>query len=193
MRLCYRNQKGYSLIELMIGLLVGLIVLSAVIYSFLLTVRANRDVRFAAMVNQEMTFISDFVSGEMRRIGFNSASTGNISQTFSLESDCLMYVYDKHPETPGFGDEGVYAIKWADPNLYYGSVASMGTCSLTTSNALNSVNIRVFDFNFESSAVSTVGGNSSNYLEFVLGLEAVSDDAWNQTVSKAVKVRNDEL
>ena len=102
----FRRQSGYTLIELMIGLLVGLIVLSGVIYIFLVTLRSSTDVLNSTRLNQEVATLSDLVTGEIRRAGYwNAQASGaggvspyNDSTEFALnipETSCILFSYDK--------------------------------------------------------------------------------------------------
>jgi len=65
-----RNSKGFTLIELMIGMIVGLIVLSAVGYAFISSIRSAKDVLNSSKLNSEVSLITDVVIGELRRTGY---------------------------------------------------------------------------------------------------------------------------
>jgi len=105
-----RNQQsGFTLIELMIGMLVGLIVLSGVIYAFLSTIRSSSDVLNGARLNRELDSVADIMIGELRRAGYVSgASSSNSPFTNGLTKDvyldplygtgmqCILYSYDQN-------------------------------------------------------------------------------------------------
>lgn len=187
-------QRGYTLIELMIGMLVGLIVLSAVIYAFLTSIKANRDVRFVALVNKETTFLADMLSGEIRRIGYNTSSAADLSVKFQIpNSTCLVYTYDRNDGVPGLSDEGFYGFWQSGTKLYYGNFVSSSSCSATTSTAINSNSVNVSDLVFSASSIATASGNTSRTINYSFKVTAAADTAWNQTVSKVIKVRNDEM
>ncbi|TCK05943.1 PilW family protein [Marinobacterium mangrovicola] len=102
------RQSGYTLIELMVGLLVGLIVLSGVIYIFLTALRSSTDVLNSTRLNQEVATLSDLMTGELRRAGYWNAQASGAAGTSPYSGDpagemalnivsstCVLYSYDK--------------------------------------------------------------------------------------------------
>lgn len=85
------KQSGYTLVELMIGLLVGLIVLSAVIYAFLATLRSSKDLLNSTRLNMEMSVLTGTISGELRRSGYWPVSSGTPSPYGASSSDLILY------------------------------------------------------------------------------------------------------
>lgn len=85
------KENGFTLIELMIGLLVGLIVLSAVIYAFLATLRSSKDLINSTRLNMEMSVLAGTITGELRRSGYWPVSSGTPSPYGASSSDLVLY------------------------------------------------------------------------------------------------------
>lgn len=159
-----RTQRGYSLIELMIGMLVGLIVLSAVIYAFITSLQSARDVRNSAVLNREGSSIIDLVTGEIRRTGYypvqlvvSGAASPFGAGTADLyvndtglanpDQDCVLFsYYDESASavlTRGFFYDGT-------SSLYYGTIASLTSASCSSATLTNLLNdpdrVRVTNF-----------------------------------------------
>ena len=189
-------QKGVTLFELMIGLVVGLIVLSAVIYVFLLTVSTAKDVRNGALASKEATFLADLISGEIRRIGYNSASVAITTTLFAIpvsSNPCLVYTYDKDTSTPGVTDDGYYAIYSSNGAVFLGVGASLSTCSVSSSTQLSSVLVSAGISSFSSSIVSAANGSTGNIINYEVLVEVRSDSDWTSTITKSTKIRNDAM
>ena len=65
-----RQSQGFSLVELMISLAIGLIVVSAVLAFTLSSLTANSEYVQSTRLSQELRNTMDFVSRELRRAGF---------------------------------------------------------------------------------------------------------------------------
>ena len=192
-----KRQSGFTLVELMVGLLVGLIVLSAVLYTFIVTLQSSKDIRNSSVLNTETSIVNDLIAGEIRRIGYDSdtsiAPTDNIIVVpvdTSTPSSCLKYIYDKNTGTPGLGDEGYNAF-WLDGNVirYATGLTSSAVCSggEPVTSELVEVNQLVFSLNTASQAGSS---DLINEIEFTFAASIARDSSWSTSVSRVVRVRN---
>jgi Tfp pilus assembly protein PilW len=108
-----RSQMGLSLIELMVGIVVGMIVVGGVIAIYTTTVRGGTYVLRAAKLNQELRATMDVMANDIRRAGhIDSTALGTTNPfakrdsvtpanhrdltvlTSSVAGDCVMYSYD---------------------------------------------------------------------------------------------------
>lgn len=92
-------QSGYTLIELMIGITVGLIVLSGVLFGYFQIVKATQSTVASTRLNTELSNISGIITGELRRSGYSAATDGGVYQqnVSSIElpsASCALYSYD---------------------------------------------------------------------------------------------------
>jgi len=114
------GQKGYTLIELMIGLLVGLIVLSGVLYAFLSALIGSRDIVNSSRLNAELSTLSGLITGEVRRAGYWSSTVASAASPFKngtetdlaiIGGDCILVSYDRDEDRVIDDDERV-GFKW---------------------------------------------------------------------------------
>jgi prepilin-type N-terminal cleavage/methylation domain-containing protein len=117
---------GFSLIELMIALAIGLVVVGAVLAFTLSSVTTNSEYIQSTRLSQELRNSMDFVSRELRRAGYdqNNASytarstvaapvispfgrifaTADANGTGTATDSCVIYAYDRDAGTSGTVD-----------------------------------------------------------------------------------------
>lgn len=144
-----RKQNGFTLIELMIGMIVGLIVLSAVVYIFLVTLRTSKDVLNSARLNEEVSVLTDILVGEIRRAGYwyidPSTVSGAVVSPYaggavddlyiSPSGDCILLSYDID-ESGAITGIDYRGFKLDSEAILYrseSSTANMSSCSASDS------------------------------------------------------------
>lgn len=126
-------QRGFTLIELMVGLTVGLIVIGVVGSIFLSILRTSSDTMHSLTVNQEMRSVMALMVSDLRRAGYwegavDAAGSDAFENPFTTEAetaagtnlrdvhihdtdadgigDCIMYSYDiDHDDNAQLFDE----------------------------------------------------------------------------------------
>jgi len=106
----FRNQKGVSIPEIMIGSLVGLIILSGVLTIYTSTVKGSADTLKSAKLNQELNAAIGIMVRDVRRAGYWGAATvNNTTNPFAISTGatptnldikatngpCVLYTYDR--------------------------------------------------------------------------------------------------
>ena len=100
-----RRQAGVSLVELMVGIVVGLIVLLGMSSVYINSARSSRTSATANQLNQDMRAVMDIMVNDIRRSGYwfspvtgtnpFTAGTTNIQITSpAANNDCILYAYD---------------------------------------------------------------------------------------------------
>ena len=82
-----RNQAVYTLIELMIGMAVGLIVLSGALFLYLQIFNVSKTTLASTQLNRELSILLDTMSGEIRRHGYSAQISNSYYQTTSSALD----------------------------------------------------------------------------------------------------------
>jgi len=157
------RERGYTLVELMIGLLVGLIVLSAVLYIFLASLRSSKDVLNSYRLNQEVGLISDIVTGEIRRVGYwpiSGAGTSvygaekDLEFVSSASSSCLLFSY--YDDSNSALGQVIRGFRFSESSglgtLSYVASTSWGSCSTASWVLLTDsdfIDIDTMDFQFD--------------------------------------------
>lgn len=169
-----RLQRGLTLIELMIGMIVGLIVLSAVIYAFISTLRSSKDVVNSTELNIELSTLGSLMTGEIRRAGYWVVSSAGATSPFGaspdlyLESDCILLSYydDSDPsDTAQPKIRGFALVSGANQSSirYLNSSShAMTSCSDASSwPIVHSDDVRVKSLAFDCSYIDGITGVSS--------------------------------
>lgn len=103
-----RNQSGFSLIELMVSLVAGMIVVGAVLAFALSSIRSNSEYVRSTRLTLELRTNLQTAVEDLRRAGFDQNAMKYISRppTFteaspfsriflSTDNDCVIYAYDR--------------------------------------------------------------------------------------------------
>jgi prepilin-type N-terminal cleavage/methylation domain-containing protein len=109
-----RSSQGFSLVELMVALVAGLIVTGAALTFTLSSLRANTEFVGSARLTQELRNSLNFIADDLRRAGYDEDAMNYVSRpsTFTAASpfaliaingskDCVIYSYDRLPGTAG--------------------------------------------------------------------------------------------
>jgi len=213
------KQTGYSLIELMIGLVVGLIVLSAVGYVFITSLKSSKDVLNSYRLNQEVGLLSDLITGELRRTGYWPISGAGASVygaqhdlQFVSDTDSACILYSYYDDSDFAAGQIVRGFRFDEASglgtLSYVASTSWGSCSTAAWTELTDssfIDIDRFDINFDcwdvsvdpavSVATSSCGLVSgaivSRTLEVIVEASVVKDPIWKAQFSELIKIQND--
>lgn len=98
-----RKQQGFSLIELMVALVAGLIVIGAVLAFTMSTLRAYSDNIRSTRLTQDLRSGMNVVQRELRRAGFDGVATTRVLTDtnpsnfteLSISGECVIYRYDR--------------------------------------------------------------------------------------------------
>jgi prepilin peptidase dependent protein B len=134
-----KKQTGFTLIELMIALVLGLIILSATIGIYITTVKGSTDTINSARLNHDLESIMLLMVNDIRRAGYwGGAIVGVDSSTnpFTIGAaniqtttpGCVLYSYDANSDgTPNSRE--YYGFKLKDGAI---SMRSFDTAETTT-------------------------------------------------------------
>lgn len=105
-----KHARGFTLIELMVALVVGLVVTFAAVSFVVSVAKANsEDIRITRLT-QELRALSEIMARDIRRARYVSDSIGNIGQAalapnvndpMVINGSCISYLYDQAPEEGG--------------------------------------------------------------------------------------------
>ncbi|MDH5545171.1 MAG: prepilin-type N-terminal cleavage/methylation domain-containing protein [Gammaproteobacteria bacterium] len=92
-------QSGFSLLEMMIASSLGTLIIMGLLQVFASNVRTNSDAILSTKMTQELRATMDFITTEVRRAGYWSASpapAGSVNPygIHEINQTCLLYSYD---------------------------------------------------------------------------------------------------
>ena len=105
-----RRARGFSLVELMVAMIAGLIIIGAAVTFAVSTMRSYSENILSARLTQELRTGMNLIVRELRRAGHDSTAVSRVLTTTSasaftdlvVEDDCVGYEYDRQD-----GDAGV--------------------------------------------------------------------------------------
>lgn len=206
-------EKGFTLIELMIGLLVGLIVLSGATYIFVINIKSSRDVLISARLNQELAATTSIIVDDLRRTGHWVQNAGNSSPYIEIDDDfnvvsssCVLYNYDEDGSSAIESDE-YRGIRFQNSVLEFKrSGNDMDSCTTGVWDPITDVNfMTITSATFTDASACTVNTVSAacpatvgtddvavvRELVITISAQVNSDTDWQKTVQESVKLRND--
>jgi len=107
-----RRAAGFSLVELMVALVAGLIVSAALVAFTMSSFRSNGEYVLSTRLTQELRNSLDLVMRDLRRAGYDqgamdllASDTGSPFAAMHVEAECVIYAYDREsPDGSGFID-----------------------------------------------------------------------------------------
>ena len=118
-----RKNRGFSLVELMVAVVAGLLVATAAVAFMFSSMKSNKDFVGAARLTQELRNNMDFINREMRRAGYDEQSLRYVAMPAAntdvspfapiilvnagADDSCVLYSYDRAGNDEGqIDDEG---------------------------------------------------------------------------------------
>jgi prepilin-type N-terminal cleavage/methylation domain-containing protein len=206
-----RLQKGLTLIEMMIAMVLGIFVSSVIITVFSTNVRSNVQNMKMIRLNQELRGAMTFMVDELKKAGYSADPTNPaFMASLDVSTSCILYSYDLNnngsrdaDERFGFGlDTGSNQIRWSD-NAAKADCPTFGG-SITDANMAE---ITTLDFSFDGSAnnngaegitaLTTSFGVSVYDLTITLTgtIDLPHDSTSNdprRTITETIRLRNDD-
>ena len=211
-----RRQQGLSIVEMMVGVAVGLFVVAAATTVSVTQITENRRLMLETQLHQDMRATTDIVTRELRRASFyfaapesiwiNDASTPatNPSRTITPSggagAQTVGFSYDRAPTV-----NGPFGFRYSGGNkvgsqLFSGSVWQ----DLTDSNTMNVKRFWVDSGSEESAKIpcpklcpdgTTECWPTVSVREYVISItaEAKSDAGVARAMSSRVRIRNDAV
>ena len=89
-----RRNAGFSLVELMVGLVAGMVVVGAVLAFTVSSIRANADFVGSARLTQELRSASQYVNSELRRAGYDEDAMAFLASASTETSEFAPILVD---------------------------------------------------------------------------------------------------
>jgi prepilin-type N-terminal cleavage/methylation domain-containing protein len=210
-------QQGFSLVELMVGMTIGLILISAVVALTVSVLRTNAETVTVAKLTQEGRAISDLVSREVRRARYSGnyrvfvGAAGAIPNAFGVmqinatsiptaaaltSGSCLRFSYDADDDGAVDTNE-VKVVSLYNEAVYFQQFSSYAaaTCVGSAAQATNALrisspDIRVTSFQFRSYATTS---SDVNRIDLLFTLALAGNSAITRRFDQQIQLRNPYL
>jgi prepilin-type N-terminal cleavage/methylation domain-containing protein len=218
-----KNNKGFSLIELMIAMVIGIFALTAILTLLTNNLSYGKQSIDMLKLNQEMRLSMDIMADDIRRAGYwngtqtmvNNASISNpysypnFPVTINASNNCIVFSYDKDnsSDTPASDEKFGYAL--TNNTIVTGFPADKDGCnSIGTWNAISNPNmIKITALAFESidPTNTTAGATQHQFtassgdllcvreIRIRISATLAKDDKVKQSLEKTIRLRNDEI
>lgn len=186
------KQKGITLIELMIALILALIVTATILTIFISNVKSSAENIQMIQLNQELRAAMNFMSDELKRHGYSSNSTSAAMNTLNTATaSCVIYGYtDSSAVTSVKGfrlDNG--DLEWCSDNASgcgNGNCPSPGWQDISTSGTTTITTFSVVSDNIPSGSVTV------ERLDLTLtGQRQLNPGTASRTLQETIRIRNE--
>lgn len=212
-----RTQKGFTLLELIIALLVSLTVMVGILALFFNMIKHSRSTVEAGRLDRTLHAAMFAMATDIRRAGYWANATSSSTNPFMVtgstdiqvpSSSCILLTYDHNSDgsLPGISsgiDDERYGYRLVNNAIQYRPAGATFSCSagtdvwtnLTDPNivkitALTFVkNDQVVDIDGAGAGTATLTVRS---ITITLTGELVSDSSTSKTITRTVKVYNDK-
>lgn len=202
------TQRGFTLIELMIAMVIGLIILTAVISMFVSMVKADNDYLKSIRLNQELRAAMSLITRDIRRAGTNQSAAVNSATTpptnpFSVAGgtrltitadqqgdliSCLTYSYDAND-----GSNELFGYRLDSTNGTVETRAGGTACNANGWQTITDANlVNITALTFGDTTVTELGVNIRQ-ITVTLSGQLRNDSTVTRTFTETVRVRNDEF
>lgn len=193
-----RSASGFTLVELMIGMAVGLIMLTAVVALTVSVLRTNAEVVTLSKLTQEGRAIGDLVTREVRRARYSGnylkfvGSAGAVPNAFEVldilnGGACIRFAYDANDNGTVDANEVKVISLGNDGAVYFGQFGSFtaATCGASGALRISSPDVQVTNFAFSRDAV-----NSPNRVDLQFRLELANNTSIFRRFDQQILLRN---
>lgn len=214
MYLKINKQHGFSLVELMVAMVAGLLLVAAVTALFATIIKAQSTALQVSRLNQELQSITDMIARDLQRAGYDAKATDLLTapsgtrSTFYFDSSadlldgsvsggvtryrCIRIRYDDNANgvlnnTTAAGETRIYSYSSADK----GVKLDAGTAASCTNGSLLSTEdtIQVTDLTFTQLSGSVATG--ARMIQLNIAGQHKSAPQLKLTLQRDIKLRND--
>lgn len=201
------SQGGFSLVELMVGIAVGLVLISAVVALAVSMLRTNAESITSARLTQEGRALGDVFARELKRarysgnylafVGSGGAAPNQFGAIDILNlgtetGSCIRFAYDADDDGALDANE-VKVFTLVQGAVYFAQYATYAaaTCSSSGALRLSSPEVQVTSLVFNRT--TTGASPSPNRIDVTFRLALGSDATINRRFDQTVQVRNPYL
>jgi len=216
-----KNKKGFTLIELMIGIVVGFIAIAATLSAFMSIVRSNADYLSMIKLNQELNAVMTLMVRDLKRTGYSATATGNTTDNLFLtpypatvggnnlyigaannftspaSNDCITFSYDL--DADGAVDDSaapydLFGYRHDSDNNTIEMRQTDQTCNEGSwEDITNGSSIQITSLTFDNQSLSLTddADQEIRYIEISMTGRLDNDNSVSRTITERVRVRND--
>jgi prepilin-type N-terminal cleavage/methylation domain-containing protein len=196
-----RSNKGFSLVELLISLLLGSVLLTIVISLYVTGVSTGSKSLNYSRLRTDLQSLITLIEKDIRRAGYGGDEylvgiSANKSIDINSAQDCIVYYYN-HNETPTLEHSNKMAFSFKNRAIKFKTgVGQVADSVCAVSNGWTRISddkfITIKELMFTENMTSSASATLRN-ISIKLTGELASDSQYSHSISSALQVRNLEL
>lgn len=190
------SQKGMTLIELMIAIVLAALVIGATIGFLVTTVKSSTENIRMTRMNQEMRVVMSFMLDELRRAGYTSDPTSpdmmNVLD-WNSGNDCLSYAYLSNAASTAVGQNTMSFKHEGDSILFRDAGSASAVCggvALNDSNVVRITNLTVSTLVDDDLVFSTAASVAIPTIKISIAGE-IDNPPSSRVITDVVRLRNE--
>lgn len=192
----FRNKsslKGFTLVELMISMTLGLTLVAGVFSVYTGTISSSSHFVSYAKLDQELRAIMDLITREVRRAGYDASNAGSTTNFGINESSsgCLRYSYDMgSPPDGSLQTSEQFGFKLTNKIVKFGTSAT--SCTNGTWNDVSDSNlVEISNLNFTLDKLCVNLNDSSDCMSVLPTTNDMLINKYQLQVSLTANLKND--
>ncbi|MEB6607657.1 PilW family protein [Aeromonas sanarellii] len=197
------KNRGFSLVELMVAMVAGLLLVAAVSALFATIIKSNRTAMQVSRLNQELQAVTDMIARDIQRAGYDASAAAHTlvsgaaspfsfhsSSTADLASNCIRVKYDNNADgVPDNNETRMYSYSDSEKGvaLKVGSTTTCVNLEGTLLNTKDTIEITGLSFTEISGSVST----GARTIRLTISGNDIKSPALALTLQRDIKLRND--
>jgi len=208
-------QRGLSIVEMLVGIAIGLFIVAGTTKLFVESVVGNRRLMLQARVNQDLRAAADLVARDLRRAGYWQASTSGASWPAAANpyravtpignagASIATFAYSRNNENNvrDVGDEAGFQLSSGVLRMRNGSTAwqeltdptVVAITEFTVTPVITSVSLGPYCTPTCSAGAAGCPAVNVRRYDIVIKGRSVSDASVVRQLNESIRVRNDEL
>lgn len=213
MLISLKKQSGVSLIEILVGLSIGLIITAAVLGIFSNSIDGSQRLLGSGKLEQDLNAIMDGIVADVQRTGYwlnatnsntNPFFAAGIDITTNAAGNCVTFAYDRN-QTGVVTDANEFGYRLGTNAIQFRPTGSVFDCAAPANNWANltdpnTIVITAFTTSLNSVAIdsndtNTNGANTTSYRTLTVTISGYlkTNSATTKTITRTIKLYNNKF
>lgn len=210
--LMHKNNHGFSLLEVLIGLALSVVIIFAATIMLSQSMTVGTRTRNANTLNSELNYVMFEMDAQVQKAGYwsNSSSsstnpfqTGGNDISVNASSNCVLFTYDYNNDgtvaaiTSGVSDDEHYGYRLDGHSIQYRPPGAPFSCAAASNTWVNMtdpgrVNVTQFTTTLNSTVINLGGSSTITYRTLTVTIVAnlISDPTVTQTITRTITISN---
>lgn len=203
-----KKQHGISLIEILVGLSIGMIIAIAVLGIFTISIDGSQRILGTGKLERDLNAIMDGIVADIQRTGYWSNATNSSTNPFyasgtdittNAAANCVTFAYDRDQDGT-VSDSDKFGYRLGTNAIQFRPTGSTFDCAAATNNWANltdpnSIIITAFTTTLTTVPVNPSSGtDTTNYRTLTITISGYlkNNSTTTKTITRTIKVYNNK-